>query len=283
MSRSLGPTLRYLMQTEVHVYAFAVAASVFLSLFPFLSVILSLCWHVLRWHAAVDAVYLALSDYLPGQISDFIRYNVMVAVRDRAFQAGSLVLLLIVANGVFEPLEVALNRAWGVTENRSYWRNQLVSLGLILVCGVLALLSMMFTALNYSLWPRMLGNNSPFVQTMGLLFFKIAAVPLSMVMLFLVYWLLPNRKIPARAVAAPAIIVGIALEALKYVNLLTWPLLRNKLIGEYGPFYYTASIIVWSFFAAILVLAGAEWSARNGGGKPVEAGNQAIADRMGTR
>ena len=38
----LGLTFRYWMQTEVHVYAFSVAANVLLSFFPFLIVILSL-------------------------------------------------------------------------------------------------------------------------------------------------------------------------------------------------------------------------------------------------
>jgi Predicted membrane protein len=250
------------METEVHVYAFAVAASVLLSLFPFLNVILSLCRHVLHWNAAVEAVYLALSDFFPGQVGDFIKYNVMVTVRDRRFQAGSLVLLLLVANGVFEPLEVALNRAWGVTKNRSYWRNQLVSLGLILACGTLALLSMMFTALNYPMLPHFLGEDSPLVKTVGLIFFKMAAIPLSMLALFLVYWLLPNRKIPPRRVLPAAIFVGLALELLKYLNLLVWPLLSIKLQNEYGPFYYSAFIVLSSFCAAMLVLAGAEWSAR---------------------
>jgi len=250
------------METEVHVYAFAMAASVLLSLFPFLNVILSLCRHVLHWNAAVEAVYLALSGFFPGQVGDFIRYNVMVSVRDRRFQIGSLVLLLFVANGVFEPLEVALNRAWGVTKNRPYWRNQIVSLGLIFVCGTLALLSMMFTALTYSMWPLILGEQSPLVELLGLIFFKMAAVPLTMLTLFLVYWLLPNRKIPPLRVVPAAVFVGLALELLKYVNLLLWPLVQVKLQHEYGPFYYSAFIVLSSFFAAMLVLAGAEWSAR---------------------
>ena len=42
-----------------------------------------------------------------------------------------MVLLLFTANGIFEPLEVALNRAWGEVKNRSYLRNQMVALGMI--------------------------------------------------------------------------------------------------------------------------------------------------------
>ena len=58
----LGLTLRYWMQTEVHVYAFSVAANVLLSFFPFLIVMLSLSRRVFSERAAVGAIDLALRD-----------------------------------------------------------------------------------------------------------------------------------------------------------------------------------------------------------------------------
>ena len=95
-----------------------------------------------------------------------------------------------------------------------------------------------------------------------LFFFKMAAVPMSILMLFLIYWLLPNAKVPAKSVIPPAIFVGLALEALKYVNLLMWPVWRAKLRAEYGPFYFSVTIILWSFFNSMIILAGAEWAAQ---------------------
>ena len=99
------------MQTEAHVYALAVSASVLLSFYPFLIVMLSFCRNVLHWPAAVEAIYVALNDYLPGDLGDFVRRNLPVR---GTLQITSMFLLLFTANGVFEPLEVALNRAWGV-------------------------------------------------------------------------------------------------------------------------------------------------------------------------
>jgi membrane protein len=57
-------------------------------------------------------------------------------------------------------------------------------------------------------------------------------------------------------------VVGLLLEGLKYINVLTWPWLRAKLLRETPPFVQSISIILWSFCAAMLILAGAEWSAR---------------------
>jgi uncharacterized BrkB/YihY/UPF0761 family membrane protein len=108
---------------------------------------------------------------------------------------------------------------------------------------------------------RQLGGD-PVSGIMILVFFKMAAVPMSIFMLFLIYWLLPNAKISWRFVLPPAIIVGLALELLKYINLLTWPLWRKKLHAEYGPFYYSVSILLWTFLAAMVILAGAEWAAQ---------------------
>ena len=250
------------METEAHVYALAVSASVLLSFFPFFLVMLSLFRHVLHWRVAEDAIYLALNDSFPGALGDFLRrnipnYRVQVPIY-------STFLLLFTANGIFEPLEVALNRAWGVTQNRPYWKNQLVALGLIFICGTLAMLSLMFTALNaewISHWPEVKAGG--FTVWVNLLAFKLAALPISILALFLVYWLLPNRRVEPGRVVLVSIVVGLLLEAMKYLNLLFWPRLELKIRREYFLFEHSVTILLWSFMAALVVLAGAHWTARH--------------------
>jgi len=256
-------TFRYLSETEVHVYAFSMAANVLLSFFPFLIVMLSVCRYVLHWSAAEQAIYIALADYFPGPLEAFIRHNLDVRVTFRgSIQFTSILLLLFTANGVFQPLEVALNRAWGIPRNRSFFRNQLVSLGLILLCGGLALLSTILTAFNQQLWQSLGYGASRPVVWMNLAIFKMAAIPISIFALFLVYWLLPNGKIPAARLIPASAVVGVALELLKYVILAGWPLLQKKLEREYGPFMYAVTIVLSSFLASMIVLAGANWAAR---------------------
>ncbi len=254
LKRRLVHTFHYWMETEVHVYGFSIAANVLLSFFPFLIVMMSLCSHVLGWKAAGDAINVAIHDYFPDRLGVFIDRNLPL----KTLQFASVFLLLFTANGVFEPLEVALNRAWGIRKNRSFVRNQMVSLGLIFACGTLALTSALLAGINM----QQLGGGA-ISGFMTLVLFKMAAIPMSILVLFLIYWLLPNAKISARGVLPPAIFVGLALELLKYVNLLTWPLWRRKLHAEYGPFYYSVTIVLWSFLAAMLILAGAEWAAQS--------------------
>jgi membrane protein len=125
------------------------------------------------------------------------------------------------------------------------------------------LLSTTFTALNNGFFREAAGPGAASLAgVLGLITFKVAAIPMLMLLLFLIYWLLPNCKISPSQIVPAAIGVGLLLEILKYVNLLTWPYLRAKLSVEYGPFYYTVTIILWGFLASMVVLAGAEWTAR---------------------
>jgi membrane protein len=253
------PTIRYLSQTEVHVYALSIGASVLLSFFPFLIVMLTLIRDVLHFPLAEKALVLALGDYFPGDLGNFIIRN-LTKVNHGRYQLTSVLLLLFTANGIFEPLEVALNRAWGVKQNRSYIKNQLLSLFLIIVCGGLALGSVLLTAVNTKFLVAQFGLKEAWAP---LVIFKVAAIPVTVLSLLLVYCVLPNRRrVPVRRVLPVAILVGIALELWKYIFLFAWPWLDRKFQNEYGPFNYSASIVVFSLLTALLVLAGAEWSAR---------------------
>jgi membrane protein len=264
----VGPTVHYLMETEAHVYALAVSASVLLSFYPFLLVMLSFCRDVLHWPGAQQAIYLALADFFAGEPGVFLVRNLQSYMIPR-LHWGSMFLLLLTANGIFEPLEVALNRAWGVTKNRSYLKNQLVSLGLIFLCGCLALLSLMLTAFNDRWIEASLGAHEQARDLIHLAIFKLAALPVSVLALFLVYWLLPNRKIEARRVAPVAVGVGLLLEAMKYVNRLVAPPLAHKLQNEYQVFRFSATILLLAFVASLIILAGAHWTANHGKRDPL--------------
>jgi YihY family inner membrane protein len=254
------PTFSYLSQTEVHVYALSIGASVLLSFFPFLIVMLTLIRDIFHFPAAEQALILALRDYFPGDLGSFIVRN-LTKVNHGRFQITSIVLLLFTANGVFEPLEVALNRAWHVRQNRSYIKNQILSFLMLLLCGGLTLGSVLLTAVNTKFIAHHTGI-SVFPVWASLAIFRVGAIPITILSLFLIYWLLPNRRIPARPVMPVALMVGIALEAMKYLFLFAWPWIGRKFQNEYGPFYYAVSIVAFSVFCAFIVLAGAEWSAR---------------------
>lgn len=260
--RRFIPTVRYLFEVEVHVYAFSIAANVLLSFFPFLLVLI---WaaRAVGWQAAEESVYFAMQDVFGPEVERQIRAGVgWVPNRFRHFSYTSVLLLLFTANGIFEPLEVALNRARGITKNRSFFKNQLVSMGLIFACGSLTIVSVVLTALNQELLSILGPNLNPIVAFLVPIYSKALALPITMTTLFLIYWILPNAKVEPKRLIPTAIAVGFLLEALKYIMRWVWPWFLRKVQIEYGPFYWAVIIVFVSFLAAMIVLAGAEWSAR---------------------
>jgi membrane protein len=221
-----------------------------------------LCNSAFRWRAGVDVIIQTVNTYFPEDFGvNFKSY----LLAPHPFSWISIFLLLFTANGIFVPLEVAFNRIWRVKQNRSFLRNQVISLGLIFACGVLVLASISATTLNVHYF------NAKFDSThaRGLLqasALRVFALLATMLMIFLVYWILPNTKIRIRRLIPASIGVAVLLEFSKYLNVLTWPWLRAKLHAEVPPFVQSISIILWSFVATLILLAGAEWSARTSEG-----------------
>lgn len=252
---------KYLTCTEVHTYAFSVAANSILSLFPFIVLILTLSRTIFHSRTTELVVAAMMKSFLPtGQ--DFVMRNMQLLANPRkGTQVFSLVMLLITSTGVFLPLEVALNSVWGVREHRSYLRNQLVSLTLAFAVGALSLASVAFTAGNRTIFALLFfghtENAAFYLLTQGAM--RIAAVSSGILMFFLIYWILPNRKIPALAVLPTAIVVGLAWEGAKYLYIRALPLLDFQAV--YGPFYISVGLMMWAFLSGLLLLAGAHFSA----------------------
>jgi uncharacterized BrkB/YihY/UPF0761 family membrane protein len=237
-----------------------VAANMLMSFFPFLVAIISLCRSLLHWPAAVDVIFKTLNDYFPEKFGVPFR-SYLTAAASHPFNWISVLLLLFTSNGIFVPLEVALNHIWRVKENRSFLQNQIISLTLIFGCGILVLANVSFTTVNAQFLSARFGS-SPLGAQMESLILRVSALPLTTVMILWVYWILPNTTISVRRILPASIVVSLCLEIAKYLNVLTWPLLRDKLRNEVPPFVQSISIILWSFSATLIVLAGAEWSAR---------------------
>jgi YihY family inner membrane protein len=263
--RLVWPTARFLMTTEVHTFAFSVAANAILSFFPFFVLLLTITRRVFHSQAMFDTVVQLLRAYLPtGQ--DFVIRNLKYLVSaHRGVEVFSVVMLLITSTGVFLPLEVALNKVWGFKKDRPYLGNQVISLALAVACGLLALISIALTAGNTFLLQRAFGAGpSGWWQTwviahLSWLVMKACAIPVTISIFFLIYWLLPNGKVPARAVLPAAVVVGLLWEVAKYAYVLALPRLNFQEV--YGPFSISVTLMFWAFLSGLLLLAGAHLSA----------------------
>src|SRR6202034_2748346 len=90
-------------------------------------------------------------------------------------------------------------------------------------------------------------------------FMRFCAGLASILLFFLIYCILPYRKVPARAVLPTAIIIGLLWEVAKYLYVKALPWLDFQSV--YGPFYISVGLMIWAFLSGLLLLAGAHFSA----------------------
>lgn len=283
----------YLAEPDTHVYAFSIAANVLLAFYPFMVVMLSITKHVIGSPAAVNGIMVAIQDMFQENTGGFLTRNLAATLGNiRRMEWLSILLLLFTANGVFLPLEVALNRAWGITKSRNLLMNQVVSTALIFACGAVVLVSAVLTGSGEVSWHLIFGASSAPPGVLLQTIFKLASLPFTVLVVFLVYWKLPNTQVPWREVLPRAAVVALLLEAMKWVNFLIYPWIYRKFEHEYSVFRHSVTILTWSFFAGLIVLAGADWSARraraaeaaaalaNGEGVPTGAGGTSVENRI---
>jgi membrane protein len=253
--------VRYMARTEVHTYAFSVAANTILSLFPFIVLLLTLSRNVFHSRSMEAVVGDMMKNLLPvGQ--EFVMRNMqLLAHPHKGTQLFSVVMLLITSTGVFLPLEVALNGVWGVRQNRSYLHNQAVSLGLALAVGVLAMASVASTASQQTIlsWVFFEHTDNVVFHFISFGFLRLCAGLASILLFFLIYWVLPYRKVPARAVLPTAIVIGLLWQLAKVLYIRALPWLDFQSV--YGPFYISVGLMMWAFLSGLLLLAGAHFSA----------------------
>ena len=260
--RVLAPSARLLTNLEAHTYAYSVSANFLLASLPFLMLLL---WVSQQFLPALGSTQQAVirqlvTDYLPAGQSRLAADAVRLA-NHHSVQIFSLVMLAISSSGVFLPLEVALNSIWGFKKNRGYAANAVVSLALACACGVIAYASVLLASLGSALvqlifpatWTGVVGFlSSVFVTTFS--------VPAAIAVFFVIYWKLPNGKVPAAQVLPAALYTGILAELFKVV--FRWILPWLSFPSVYGELSLAVTLLVWGYCGALLLLFGASLSAR---------------------
>jgi uncharacterized BrkB/YihY/UPF0761 family membrane protein len=92
---------------------------------------------------------------------------------------------------------------------------------------------------------------------------------------FSIYWLLPNRKLPAAPVLRVSVVTALLWVGAKYLFVALLP--RLDLPGLYGPFSISVSLLLWAYVSGLLLFAGAQFSAmRHNNRKPPRSVSRAI-------
>jgi membrane protein len=266
--------IAYLLDSEVHTFAFSVAANAIISFIPFVVLLYTLALSVFHSEAMKGVVDDMVNYFLPSATkqSDWLATTilseaVLPLLKHRGAQAFSLVMILVACTGIFLPLEVALNQAWGVNRSRNYLFNQTIALGLALLMVGLGVASMVvnvnvdkvlaialvhgsdnwfFRILNYS------------YDALSYLWLTVSTGIASILFFFSVYYILPNRKVPWRPVLRTSVVTGIVWLISRFIYAAVLPHLDFQSL--YGPFYVSVGLLFWAYISGLILFAGAQFS-----------------------
>jgi YihY family inner membrane protein len=263
----------YLLDSEVHTFAFSVAANAILSFIPFTVLLYTLCFR----SEAMKAVVTDMVNYfLPSVASkDWVAIHLESVASGRGMQFFSLLMILIACTGIFLPLEVALNQAWGVTKSRNYLHNQVIAFGLAIIMVALGMGSILLNAAAREVLSLFFDHQTNIKFIDFLLSFTFAGTKFvlltattgvaSILFFFSIYWLLPNRKVPWRSVLRSSIYTGLIWLFARYLFVIALPHLDLKAL--YGPFFISVGLLFWAYVSGLILFAGAQFSVARMGDK----------------
>ena len=251
--------VRYLLDSEVHTYAFSVAANAILSFIPFIVLLYTIALSVFHSQAMANVVTDLVLNFFPSTATPHF-WSVLEGIVPRHVQIISLVLILISCTGIFLPLEVALNQAWGVPKSRNYLMNQAVAFGLAMLMVVLGVLSILVSAFQRTVLTFLFFHHTENFVFRGIsyVWLAVASGAACILFFFVIYWLLPNCKVPWRPVLRTSIVTGLIWLGAKYAFVLVLPFLDLK--SMYGPFYVSVGLLIWAYVSGLILFAGAQYS-----------------------
>jgi len=175
-----------------------IALSVLMSMFPFLILVTAIAGFISSENLAAEVARIIVEAW-PRQVSSQIAgemRNVLTTTRSGALTVGAVFAIYFSSSGV-ESLRIGLNRAYGLTDPRSWWLLRLESIGYVLVAAV-GLLALSFlvvlgplmfrTALIYAPWLDKVESHFNIGR------FVVASVLLISSLLILHMWLPAGRR-----------------------------------------------------------------------------------------
>ena len=244
-------------------YAASVAYYALLSLFPAFLLIFSILGHATEDASHRNAVLTFVLQYFPAQF-DFITAQ-LDAFRLSRISLGVAGTIAIVwgALGVFGAVSTAVNYAWGVEKQRSFWKHKLFSFLMLLVAGGVLLIALLLVSARQvveATWFAAVVLRFPVLRVLESLTIRYATTLLFIVVVGMIYYFVPNAKVRFRDVWIGAVVTGLlwkgALEGFSwYVRDM------SRFTRVNGSISAVVVFLIWVYTQAVILLYGAEFTA----------------------
>lgn len=243
-------------------FASSIAYYALLSLFPFFLLAFSAFASIASTDSDRQAIFDFVLTYFPQQFT-FVSENfaAMQEARVRLGIAGSAVMIW-AAMGVFGAVTSAVNHAWGVDKQPSYFKHKLISLLMLAMAGVLLIIGLLVvSAINVveASWAVALIERAPVLMNLQSFALKSATTIFFILVVGMVFYFVPNAKVRFRDVWVGAVITGLLWRlALAGFSQYVRDQSRFSVHGSIGG---VVVFLLWVYISAVIFLYGAEITA----------------------
>jgi len=243
-------------------HAASIAYYALLSLFPFLLLVISMLGAVTADDADRVSVLSFVFRYFPTQL-DFVtgQLDALRAARLQLGVAGSLALIW-GSLGVFGAVTSAVNEAWGVEKQRSFWKHRLVSFLMLVAAGgvmMLALLLVSLIQMAQATWFGAMLASYTWLTTLQTYAVRNLATGLLVVGLGLVFYFIPNAKTRFRDVWVGAILTGLLWRLV--FDGFAWYVKTGRLTQIHRSIGAVVVFLLWVYVSSIILMYGVEFTA----------------------
>ena len=244
-------------------HAASIAYYALLSFFPFLLLIFSVLGSITDNENDRLAVLTFVFRYFPTQL-DFVSKQLQALSENhvRLGVAGGLALIW-ASLGVFGAITSAVNEAWGVERQRSFWKHRLVSFMMLVAAGgvmIVALLLVLAVEVAQGSSFGVMLSRYHWMAVLQTLTFDYMATVLLILAIGLVFYFIPNAKTRFRDVWVGAALTGVLWRTA--FSGFAWYIARNKSMTMiHGSIAAVVVFLLWVYVSSIILMYGVEFTA----------------------
>jgi membrane protein len=245
-------------------FASSIAYYALLSLFPFFLLAFSIIASITSTESDREAVLNFVLDYFPQKLT-FVD-DQLDALQREGFRLGvtGSVLMTWAAMGVFGAVTSAVNHAWGVEKQPSFFKHKLISFVMLLFAGVLLVIGLaLVSAANVvgARWFAVVVTNVPALLTLQSFALQWATMLIFILVVGLVFYFVPNAQVRFRDVWVGAVLTGVLWRAA--LAGFSFYVRDFSRFDVHGSIAAVVVFLFWVYICAVILLFGVEVTAAN--------------------
>jgi membrane protein len=244
-------------------HAASIAYYSLLSLFPFFLLGLAILGGATADEGKRTSVLLFVLRYFPTQFEFF-------TTQLDSFRSGQMTLgiagtlaLVWGALGVFGAISTAVNYAWGVEKQRSFWKHKLFSFLMLTVAGLMFVVALLLVSAYHivgTTWFASVAASFPAVMVLRSVTVQNATTMMFILVVGLIFYFVPNAKVRFRDVWIGAIITGVLWKG-AFEGFSWWVRDMSRFTRINGSIAAVILFLIWVYVQAVILLYGVEFTA----------------------